>query len=262
MAALGATALAITAASCGTPTPAAETGIPISDESPPEYDQPIPPSSPSPSPPPQSQALDSPDPAPSTQSATAYKPSHTLTYTAADLKEHKRTYTVTLTEWIKGSDSGALEATWRQVGGKDKMPLTTGTYGFASFDRADAAFIFGTVAVVNGSPGFDPEGFSGKDPGLAPRVKVKGALRPWGPVAVVCRQYTSSTPCAVNGQYVNAPLVDPDMAGKDRWGPVPFVLAMGEALVKTPKNPDGNPHFSEGVTLRFGDQELVIKKTW
>jgi len=179
----------------------------------------------------------------------AYAAAHTASVTLTDSDGYARKFTITISDWIQGTNTSALAATWTKFGGTAPMPLVDGSYslgqysGNVDFTQADAAYVFGKVSVENASPGYDVTKYSGNNPALIAPAWNSSYENKW---SVQCIVYSSKTDCGVNKSQLVTPLME-----SNNWGPVPFVMALNGAIAKTPNNPNGNPDF-DNIVLNFG----------
>jgi hypothetical protein len=197
-----------------------------------------------------------------------YDQEHIHVFTQTDSQGHKREYTVETSNWIAGSNSSQLETTWKQFGGKDAMPLTTGGYsrgpylGTATLDQSKAAYLIGKVSVRNATPDYPAADFLAQAPILSASYLYGQDRHSWSANSSVsswsinpnmgmvsCVEYDNKTDCSApdSGNIYN--FVNPSMT-TNSWGPVAFVIALGEATAKTPNEPNGPPEF-DTVELEF-----------
>lgn len=165
-------------------------------------------------------------------------------------------------QWVKASDTEAVNEAWRSVGGKNELPSITtykpnryATYS-GDFKERTSVYVFGTISVYDTTEG----GFSIGDSSNAVIVTVGSNIKQYTYDYDGLVEYSSGFTYTHNNEsYVtNMVRVSPKMDRKS-WGPVPFAVCVSRAF--SPEYPDGNPDVIDS-TWFFGDNEFTISPWW
>ena len=165
-------------------------------------------------------------------------------------------------QWVKASDTEAVNEAWRSVGGKNKLPSITtykpnrnATYS-GDFKERTSVYVFGTISVYDTTEG----GFSIGDSSNVVNVTVGSNIKQYTYDYDGLVEYSSGFTYTHNNEtYVNNMVsVFPKMNRKS-WGPVPFAVCVSRAF--SPEYPDGNPDVIDS-TWFFGDVEFTISPWW
>ena len=156
----------------------------------------------------------------------------TYSYVMEDNNGYKTEFTITISPWIKGTETDILNEAWKDVGGDGSMPLSgtisAGQYlGTGYFNKETAVYVVGTLTVRDVTEGFTNSGA----PSYLVYLRLRnGSSRSWSstwPLGGVAqsRQYSSGT----SSDFVSDsnPLARPKMTSS-KWGPVPFVIGIQE----------------------------------
>ena len=187
----------------------------------------------------------------------------TYSYVIEDNNGYKTEFTITISSWIKGTETDILNKAWNDVGGDGSMPLT-GSYsdgpysGTLRFNKETAVYVVGTLTVRDVTEGFANSGAPSYLVYLNLQMGSSKTNRDSWTLGGIAqsRQYSSGTSSdRANGN----PLARPKMTSS-KWGPVPFVIGIQDVF--SPKFPDGNPALDD-VYFYFGSAELFqVAKTW
>jgi len=167
--------------------------------------------------------------------------SNTMTDVVADNNGYKADISVNCTDWIKGSESAAVQLAWKDAGGTGSMPIQTGTTetGGSSFDVTDpatAAYAICNLTATNGSPGYHLTQWGNGSPIVSLDYTYFPPSQPFGGACVV---YNNATNCfTMTLQSIDFRM---NITG-DKWGPTPFALVAAQAF--GPNSPNGDPHLT------------------
>ena len=194
----------------------------------------------------------------------AQKASHTATIVTTDSAGYTIEYTLEISDWVKATDTATLEASWKKYGGTSPMPLISGYYGGGTMVNLDkAAYLFGQLTVSNKTSGFSLAGQNWYTPLIDFRYPVSTFSDSWGSrgYIVSCLGSQNST-CNGFGSF----RFQGTFPTSEVSGPQPFVVALTNAIVVTPNEPDGPTQFNQ-IYLSFGDdqaslQRLTPAKSW
>ena len=165
-------------------------------------------------------------------------------------------------QWVKASDTEAVNEAWRSVGGKNELPSITtykpnryATYS-GDFKERTSVYVFGTISVYDTTEG----GFSIGDSSNVVNVTVGSNIEQYTYDYDGLVEYSSGFSYThSNETYVrNMVSVFPKMDRKS-WGPVPFAVCVSRTF--SPEYPDGNPDVIDS-TWFFGDVEFTISPWW
>lgn len=167
---------------------------------------------------------------------------HTYSYVRQDKNGYKQKVTITIGNWIKGSDTKLLQQAWKNFGGEGDYPVINSyqsnvyTSGPA-VDYATSIVIFGTVKVENLSTEFSANKYNNGNSNIAFNIaglnKSNSSL--YDPVQVIA--YESETKKQSNWGYGSI-FITPKIE-KNSWGPVKFYICVQNVF--TPNYPDGDP---------------------
>ena len=194
-------------------------------------------------------------------------------YVFTDPNGYKLKATIQIGSWIKGTEIEMLQKAWENVGGRDNMPLTSGTYSVGGSTKATqtqetAVYAFGKISFEYLTTDFPRDNFAGGH-------KI-GLLSVEGPqgysiydnqglgVVIAGTQYSDNISYTANSSHSS--FVSPNME-KDEWGSVAFVISVNNVF--TPDNPEGDPELDEmtfdmrmyGASAEQHDR-ISVSKTW
>jgi hypothetical protein len=199
---------------------------------------------------------------------------HTFDVTYTDKNGYKMKATIKMGDWIKGSETAMLQKAWTNAGGKDSMPLTEGTYyaidgyglKWTMIDSSAAAYVFGSVSFTYITTNYPITSFSGGSFELSASVEGIDATCKLGYV-LSATQYSSTIESDTgSGGRIAKPHLSEFTS--NRWGPVPFAIAIDNVF--NPNYPNGDPDLDTiklsfdtgGSTEREPDELFSIGKTW
>lgn len=153
--------------------------------------------------------------------------------TAETANGYKAEYTISVTHWIRASDSESLQLAWEGVGGSDEYPALSRFQSNTNdgFNSVNAAAAFGTVSFRNVTEGFDITEENPVTFGISLSVNRDIRYSNYSPKLYI--QYANESKQFSFNDY---PSMSPLMK-KNAWGPVPFMIVCPNAF--TPNDPDG-----------------------
>lgn len=170
---------------------------------------------------------------------------------------YRAEYVVSVTHWIRASDTESLQLAWKGVGGTDGVPSISQFHSSTNdgYTETNAAVAFGSISFRNVTEGFDitqdnPVSFSvivGVDNLMDICAKTNG----YGP-AIYIKYDNPKTFTFLRDLTKIAPLMT-----SNSWGPAPFMVVCPNAY--TPNDPNGISEL-ENFTLIFqgGSTDVMI----
>ena len=186
-----------------------------------------------------------------------YEPSiyaldNTYTGTAETEAGYKAEFTMSVTNWLRASDTEMLQYVWEKVGGKDAVPAVSNFHKYANdgFTNENAAVAFGTVFFRNITEGYD---FTEDNP---VSFNLLLASEEYDDVKGYVEYSTKSTYFSTNpNDYYKSPITP--LMTYNSWGPVPVMFVFPNAF--TPNNPDGAPRLNDfKINIRYSHGEGSI----
>jgi len=208
----------------------------------------------------------------------AITPRHTYTITITDYDGYKMRCTITISDWIRGSEKEMLQSAWAKVKGTGSMPLTAGSYrtgpyggSYSFIDVNSAAYVFGTVSFTYLTTDYAIQNFARGNVWVGLDTKIKDGNSELSSLlfsmpAISAIQYSTRTDFSFsNYDFGSLILVRPGLEANN-WGPAPFVIAVDKVF--TPAYPNGNPQF-DSFSFRLnapgaidGERTIRVDKTW
>ena len=194
-------------------------------------------------------------------SAAAANPSRTIVVT--DSRGYKMQMTIDMGMWVKGSDTKALEAAWKKIGGEGEVPMTSDVNQYVA---RNGAVVFGRISFQNLSTGFDPTDFANGSTQGGLSLQNTSVQSRIGAMAYAIA-YSKGTDTRTGNYPSTTRFVTPKFEG-DKWGPVRFALGISNAF--TPQYPNGDPALNElefvpslsGGQATGDTTPIKIKNSW
>jgi len=199
-----------------------------------------------------------------------------MTTVLEDANGYKANVTLSCTDWIKGSDTASVQASWHGVGGSGAVPIQNGNWyqNFYVTDTSLGAFLFCTVRMTNGSPGYPFSQWGAPSAGF--RIGSYPNYPSGSPQAAQCQADMAGAQSydgTASLSYVNysSPKMDvnpnvafgiqPSITG-DQWGPVGAMIYVDGVF--SPKNPNGDPCVTSIILDFNGDDAttMAIGRSW
>lgn len=185
--------------------------------------------------------------------------------TAQTINGYKAEYTISLTHWIRASDTESLQLAWEGVGGTDSVPSISQFHKYTNdgFTEASAVIAFGNMSFKNITEGFD---ITADNPvSFVVNVSIENKFHPTLQPQLYVKYASSSNTFRWAGYGGVYPNISPLMTS-NAWGPVPFMIVLPNAF--TPNDPNGVPQLdnfriSFSATSAFIEWECVsITTSW